>query len=84
MAEKSAFARRPKWLKKLDFIVFGYCFITFAIPFLIKIHTETMPNIFSLTTLPASIVLVISSCWMGCYWVFSSTFWLVIQINLEP
>jgi hypothetical protein len=79
-----AFARRPRWLKRLDFIVFGYSFITFVVPFLIKIHTKDSPNIFSLTVLPASIVFVISSGWMMVYWGFFSTFWLVSQINLEP
>jgi hypothetical protein len=79
-----AFARRPGWLKKLDSIFFGYFFIMFIIPFLIKIHTENLSNVFSLTTLPPSIVRVISSGWMMCYWGFFSTFWLVNQINLEP
>jgi hypothetical protein len=79
-----AFARRPGWLKKTDLMVAAYFTVTFVIPFLIKIHTEDLSNIFSPSSLPPSIVLIFSSGWMMAFWVFFSTFWVVLQINLEP
>ena len=79
-----ALARRPGWMKKADFIAVIYFIVTFAIPFLTTIHTEDLSNIFSLPMLPPSIAAVFTSGWMMCYWAMFSTFWLVIQINLEP
>ncbi len=79
-----ALARRPGWLKKANYIALAYFVATFAIPLFIKIHTEDLSNIFSIATLPPSIALILSSGWMMCYWGFFSTFWIVIQINLEP
>jgi hypothetical protein len=81
---RTAFARRPPWLKRLDLLVNGYCVMTFIIPFFIKGHRGELSNLFSSTSLPASIVFVISSGLILFFWISFSTFWLVMQINVEP
>jgi hypothetical protein len=80
---RTGFARRPPWMNRLDLLVNVYCLITFIVLFFIKGQRGELSNIFSSTALPSSIVFVISSGWVLCFWVFFSTFWLVMQINAE-
>jgi hypothetical protein len=73
-----ALARRPTWLRTLNYIVLFYFMTTFVICFIFQVQHDQLSNIFSLRMLPSSTAFLLSSGWVLCYWVLFSTFWQVI------